>query len=118
MSVKLTDFGIFVRKMRLDNNEFLKDMAKCLDITPTYLSAIERGHRNVPRDWAFRIKEIYNLNDCEEQELAKAISNSRYYDKVDISHLSFEDKQLICLLSEKIDKIHKNEKEQLIYLLK
>lgn len=95
MSVKLTAFGVYARKLRLDRNEFLKDMAKQLGITPTYLSAVERGRRNAPYDWVECIAEKYNLNGRDRDELSKAISDSRYYDKLDISHLDFEDKQLV-----------------------
>ena len=44
----ITNFGKFLRKLRIDNNEFLKDMAARLGVTVAYLSAIEHGKRDVP----------------------------------------------------------------------
>lgn len=46
--MKLTEFGKFSRKLRIDNGELLKDMAIKLNVTVSYLSAVEIGKRNIP----------------------------------------------------------------------
>ena len=45
----LTNFGKALRKLRIDNNELLKDMALKLEVTVSYLSAVENGKRDVDR---------------------------------------------------------------------
>ena len=48
---RLSDFAIFCRKLRIDNNQILKEMADLLDVSSSYLSAVENGKRNIPNDW-------------------------------------------------------------------
>lgn len=92
---KLTSFGQFTRKLRVDHNEYLKDMAERLSVTSTYLSAVEHGRRNAPVEWSERITDVYQLTTSQTEALCKAVSDSRTYDKLDIAHLSFADKHLI-----------------------
>lgn len=44
----LTRFGKQLRKLRIDREERLKDMADRLNVTTAYLSAVENGKRTVP----------------------------------------------------------------------
>lgn len=117
VSVELTNFGIYVRKLRVDHSEYLKDMALKLGVTPTYLSAVERGKRNAPYRWVDVIVESYNLTSDESDVLTKAISESRYYDRLDISHLTFEDKQLMGKLARGLPEFNLKSKNQLEVLV-
>lgn len=62
-----TDFGKFCRKLRIDHEERLKDMADKLGVTSSYLSAIEKGSRRIPSDWAEQLAIHYKLTS---QQLA------------------------------------------------
>ncbi|MBQ4504903.1 MAG: helix-turn-helix transcriptional regulator, partial [Firmicutes bacterium] len=44
----LTEFGKMCRKMRIDRNELLAEMAGRVGVSPAFLSAVENGKRNVP----------------------------------------------------------------------
>ena len=65
----VTDFGKFCRKLRIDNDEIMKDMAKKLEVTPSYLSAIEKGKRTIPTDWTEQIANHYELSKQQISEL-------------------------------------------------
>ena len=43
----LTEFGKALRRIRLDNDELLKDMADKLKVSSAYLSAVENGKKNL-----------------------------------------------------------------------
>jgi transcriptional regulator with XRE-family HTH domain len=45
--MKVTDFGLIVRKLRLELNLRMKDMATALDVSSAYLSAVELGNRQL-----------------------------------------------------------------------
>ena len=77
----VTDFGKFCRKLRIDNDEFLKDMALKLDVTPSYLSAIEKGKRPLPSDWAQRISSLYELSSSQLSELCSITMLNELSDK-------------------------------------
>ncbi|HAH61855.1 MAG TPA: transcriptional regulator, partial [Treponema sp.] len=44
----LTEFGKFLKKMRIDKSETLAVMAGKLGISAAYLSSIENGTRDIP----------------------------------------------------------------------
>jgi transcriptional regulator with XRE-family HTH domain len=72
----LTDFGKFLRKLRIDRGELIKNMAEKLGITASYLSAVETGKRNIPDTWISAISSLYSLSNGEAQELKDAAANS------------------------------------------
>ena len=44
----LTALGRFLRKIRIDRNELLKDMADKLEVSASFLSAVENGKKSMP----------------------------------------------------------------------
>lgn len=95
MSMKLTPFGQFTRKLRVDRGEYMKDMSAHLGVTPSFLSAVESGKRNPPLEWADTLGQAYNLSDDDIREVHALLNQSRTYERVDVAHLSAEDRQII-----------------------
>ncbi|MDO4594477.1 MAG: helix-turn-helix transcriptional regulator [Tissierellia bacterium] len=58
----LTELGIYLRKLRLDNHEIMKDMAKKLEVSTSFLSAVENGKKKMPESWIDRLVDLYDLN--------------------------------------------------------
>lgn len=79
----LTAFGKFCRKLRIERDEILKNMSDKLGVTPSYLSAAERGKRKIPKTWGKLITTIYNLTPTQQQELLNAITSSALALKLD-----------------------------------
>lgn len=75
----ITEFGIFMRDLRLEFNHTQSDTAKLLDVTPSYVSAVELGKRDVPKSWVDKIIEHYNLSDEKIKELSEAIYTSNSF---------------------------------------
>ena len=67
----VTTFGKVLRKLRIDHSEILGDMAKKLEISPAYLSAIENNGRVIPDDLIAKLAQKYNLNDAQIKELLR-----------------------------------------------
>lgn len=72
-----TKFGEFVRVLRIKNHEVMGDMAKVLETSLPFLSAVENGKKNVPNEWIAKIVKHYSLNQSEEEELVEAVEESR-----------------------------------------
>lgn len=72
----MTPFGKAVRKLRIDRDLLLKDMADELGVTPTFLSAVETGRKPIPAGWLDRVATILNLNMIERRELDEAAARS------------------------------------------
>lgn len=106
----LTQFGKFCRKLRIDNGELLKEMANKLEVTSSYLSAVENGKRNVPRDWSNKITVLYSLDSNQQAQLQNAVQESKKEIKIDFSSFNNEDKQVMMALAREykdLDEVYK-----------
>lgn len=74
--------GKILRKLRIDHNEALSDMAKKLDLSPSYLSAIENTKRNIPSEMFARLQSLYGLTDEMMMSLVEA--EASVYNKIQI----------------------------------
>lgn len=89
----------------------MRTMANKLDLSVSYLSAIENGKRNVPSDFAERVCGKYTLSEKDKENLNDAISQTASKIKMDITELSEKQRKLIYALSknqideETIDKL-------------
>ncbi len=72
--MKLTELGKFLRKLRIDNGELLKDMAIKLNVTPSFLSMVETGRRGVPKKWEKKIEKSYSLSLKQKEELISILN--------------------------------------------
>ncbi len=79
----LTRLGKELRKIRLDNDELLKDMAQKLGVTVAYLSAVENGKRKFPDAWVKIIASEYRLEEHEIENLQRLAFDER--DSINIS---------------------------------
>lgn len=64
-----TEYGKYLKKLRIDKDNTLAAMAKDMGIAPSYLSAIESGERVIPVDFTEKISEKYSLDDTAKDEL-------------------------------------------------
>lgn len=72
----LTSLGKFLKKLRVDRNEVLKDMAGNLGVTASFLSAVENGKKRMPSDWNGRLCAIYGLDADLRKLLTAAIAET------------------------------------------
>ena len=90
----LTKVGKFLREMRLNNDEILKDMAKKLGVTSAFLSAVENGKKKMPVSMRNKIVKNYHLCEKDINALDSAILESNDYVEINISSLSDDRKGL------------------------
>lgn len=92
---KVTNFGKYLRKLRIDKEEKLEDMADKLSVSSAYLSAIELGKRNIPQDMIYKIANNYNLSEDDISDLRYIIFTSQKTIRVDMTCLSDENKKVL-----------------------
>ena len=88
----LTELGKFLRKLRIEKNEIIMNMAKKLDIAPSYLSSIECGKRNVPKDFIAKVVAVYELGMEQQRELEHARDMALEEVKINLANASPEKK--------------------------
>lgn len=84
-----------MRILRIQRNENAQVMAKRLDMSPSYLSTIENGKRNIPASLEEDIIRLYALSELEQKELRGAIVRSSGMVKIDFKELPENKRQLI-----------------------
>ena len=93
--MSLNEIGNFLTNFRNEIGESLRTMAAKLDISATYLSAIENNKRNIPADFLDKFMEVYNVDEDTKKKLEKAILLSSSNLKVDVTNASVAKKELL-----------------------
>ena len=96
----LTSIGKFLRKLRIDEGEILKDK-----VTVSFLSAVENGKKRMPSNWNYRICEIYNLSEEQRKAFTTAIAETE--DTIDMNFVgqSLQNRELAVSFARKFSDI-------------
>ena len=113
----LTEFGKALRRIRLDSNELLKDMADKLGVSSAYLSAVENGKKKATLSMLKQIIEIYNLTTNEEEQLRDAFQRSQDEIRVDTSGMARDRQDLAMVFARKISTIDDESIEEILNIL-
>lgn len=73
----LTDIGKELRRLRIDRDERLYDMAQRLEKSSAFISALERGSKNPPLGFEELVINAYKLADDAANALRRAADRSR-----------------------------------------
>lgn len=114
----LTEFGKICRKIRIDSNELLADMAERLDVSSSFLSAVENGKKSIPEGWASIISKLYALGDKAEDELESAALESAKQVKIRTEKLNREDKDLVFAFARNFEKLEQSDRDEILKLLR
>lgn len=87
----LTSFGKLVRKIRIEKEVNLKEMALLIDKSSAFLSAVETGRKNVPTGMVEDIIKKMELTQEEAEQLTIAAQESRH--EVSIPMQDFNNRQ-------------------------
>ena len=114
--MSLNEIGQFLTNYRVGIGESLRTMAAKLDISATYLSAIENNKRNIPADFIEKFISIYKVDEETKKMLEKACLLSSSNMKIDISDASVAKKELLYSLAN--SEINEQTLERLSAILK
>ena len=113
----VTAFGKELRKIRLDNNELLKDMADNLEITPAYLSAIENGKKKPTAFLVEKVIEEYSLLDDTVNHLME--SYYRTIEEISLNAIGMTSQQfdMGLVLARKLNELESEQIEDILRIL-
>lgn len=115
---EVTPFGKILRKIRIDNDETLKDMSEKFNVTSSHLSAVETGKRSIPKQWQDIIVKEYNLNENETNQLKKSILHSATEVKINTIDLNKDEKELVFAFASRFKHLNNQDKEEIKSILK
>lgn len=105
----LTKLGKFLRILRMDRGELLKQMADNLNIAPSYLSSIENGKREPSRDFVQKIESAYVLSGKEREQLLSAYEQTVEEVTINLNQLSEEQVDLSVVFARRLNELSDNE---------
>lgn len=110
----LSEFGVAIRKIRLDRQLLLKNMADDLGVTSAFLSSVETGKRKVPNGWIEKISGLYHLTkeECEELELAKTMSVPDI--RIPVTNFNSKQKELAFSFAKALDGLTDQDVERIM----
>ncbi len=91
----VNNFGKFCRKLRIDKDQVLSDMAKNLGVSSAFLSQVENGKKKPPKEWREILVNIYKLNAKEIKQLDQYMYEAQNYDSIDISYMDHNDRMML-----------------------
>lgn len=113
----ITAFGKFLRILRMNNGEILKTMAEKLDVSSSFLSAVENGKKKIPMDWVEKISNLYSLSDDKAIELQNAVSETNECIEIGLADLNFKQKELAFSFARKLNGFDDSELEKIWQIL-
>ena len=97
----LTPFGIATRKLRLDKGLRLLDLAEKLNLSSSFISAVETGKKPIPAGYVDSVVKAMGLTTAEAVELQKAADRSKTV--VDVDGLQGTQRELVAAFARKVD---------------
>lgn len=101
----LTSLGKFLRKLRIDQGEILKDMADKLHVTVSFLSAVENGKKKMPSNWNGKICQLYDLDEQQREEFTTAIAQTEEAIEMNFADASLGRRELAVSFARKFNSI-------------
>lgn len=114
----LTSIGKFLRKLRIDNGEILKDMAENLDVSSAFLSAVENGKKKMPENWIEKLKDIYSFTAEQAEELQAAVIDTNDIVELRLQNASEENRTLAISFAREFDSLDEETSKRILNILK
>lgn len=114
----ITKIGDFLRKLRLDNQQILKDMAKVLGVSSAFLSAVENGKKSMPDSWCNILKESYKLSDDDVDNLRQAAMESQKSISLNLQSASPSNRQLAVSFARQFDSMDADTSQKILRILR
>lgn len=74
--MQLTKFGKVIRKLRIEYDMLLGEMAKKIGISSSYLSSIEIGEREIPQNFFEKIKQLNIFSNEDLKDIQSSIDET------------------------------------------
>ncbi|MEG1442032.1 MAG: helix-turn-helix transcriptional regulator [Oscillospiraceae bacterium] len=114
----ITKFGKFLRNLRMDNGEILKSMAEKLEITSSFLSAVENGKKKIPEGWVNKIASLYSLSNRKQAELQNAYYETNECVEIELAELNRNKRELAFSFARKLNGFSDEEMDKLCKMFK
>lgn len=99
----ISSFGKVLKIYRKKNNDTLKTLSEKIQISLPYLSSMEVGRRLVTIDVIKKIREVYNLNEEEFNDLYMAMLDSNNKVDLELAKMNEAQREVSMVFARKIE---------------
>ena len=114
----LTSIGRFLRKLRIDHGEILKDMADALGVSSAFLSAVENGKKKMPEGWIEKLKSIYSFTAEQAEELQAAVIDTNDAVELNLQNATPGNRALAISFAREFDSLDDETSKKIFEILK
>lgn len=109
----------FLLNLRNENGgESILIMSEKLGISESYLSRIERGERNIPKNFVNNLVKSYKLNNNQKNELLQIISSLSNEIKLSLENIPKDKKEMAINFAENFKKLGDKEVSDIYAIIK
>lgn len=114
----LTRFGKEARKIRIEKNITAKELAERMQVTPSFLSAVETGRKEIPSDFIQRMSVALKLSAATRAALERSADASKGSVRVKMQTDASEgDRELVAMFARDFGGLSEKQKTKLRSLL-
>lgn len=113
----ITSLGKFLRILRLQRGEILKNMADRLGVSSAFLSAVENGKKKMPVLWFERLRDLYELDESQMGELRRANLETTNQVELNLKNATPPQRELAILFARQFNDIDEETSMQIANLL-
>ena len=113
----ITSLGRFLRKLRIDQGEILKDMADKLGVSVSFLSAVENGKKRMPPTWNTKLCELYQMTLEQKQAFTTAIAETEESFEMDFYGVAASKRELAVSFARKFSDFDEGQMEAIKRIL-
>ena len=115
---RITEYGRFVRDLRKNRKENLDIMSKKMGVSISFLSSLESGKKQVPKDFVDRLVFVYSLDEIQKVRLLNAIELTNNKSVIRLNNLSPAKKNLVLNMARNIENISDEKAEEMLKIIK
>ena len=112
-----TALGSFLKQLRIENDEILKNMADKLGVRSAFLSAVENGKKKMPESWYGKLSDLYELSEEQMENLKQANMESQDSLELNIANSSDQNRRLAISFARQFDSLDDETTTKIMRLL-
>ncbi|KJV35685.1 helix-turn-helix domain-containing protein [Luteibacter yeojuensis] len=109
----LSPFGKLLRKMRIDRDKTLADLAGLANVSTAFVSAVETGRKAVPPSFIDAVTRGLSLTASEESSLAQAAAGQAKEVTISLANGSDRARELAVAFARRFENLSEGEVESL-----
>ena len=113
----MTELAKILKSIRLENGQILKNMSDALNVTSSYLSAVENGKRPMPEEWLGAFKMIYKTDRETLDKIRAAADELRVSIKMNLENASQIKKEAAVVFARSFEEMDDQTAKSIINIL-